>query len=599
MKNIIIIGAGTGGTMIANKLYKALDKKEWQITIIDPSEIHYYQPGFLFIPFGIYSKKDVEKPTKKFLPKKINFICSEVDSINPLDNTVILKNQNVLSYDYLFVSSGTRLSPEDTPGLKDKLWQVDIFEFYTAEGAIALGQKLKNFKGGKLVMSIVDLPFKCPIAPIEFVCLADEYLKKKGIREKTEIIYVTPLSGAFTKPIASKMLNNLLLSKNIKIVPDFYIEKIDNDNKKLISYDGRDVPFDLLVIVPLNKGADFIEKSGLGDELNFVPVNMHTLQVEKHPNIFVLGDAAAIPTSKAGSVVHFAGEIVFKNFMSIIKNKNIIHSIAQSVMLDFFRSHQMLDFIVLDGNHDLSGKGEDVVSALKSLDNEPNVRRIYEPTMIENMFIVPYSDNMIDIIKKNSSKYLISHFGLNEATFNSGVSIVSDISIKDLVGKYRYVLLGHYHKPQEIIKDDIEIYYTGSITQNDWGEKGEEKRFLVVDTETDSIKSVPTIGYKKFFDFQITNENKEDIIKKARQLKEEGHSVKITKKEEVNLADISEEFVVIDKTEKDITNRGVNSTMSMRDKLSRYVEINGIPEEKRDIYLQEALSIINSLSERK
>ncbi len=326
MKNIIIIGAGTGGTMIANKLYKALDKKEWQITIIDPSEIHYYQPGFLFIPFGIYSKKDVEKPTKKFLPKKINFICSEVDSINPLDNTVILKNQNVLSYDYLFVSSGTRLSPEDTPGLKDKLWQVDIFEFYTAEGAIALGQKLKNFKGGKLVMSIVDLPFKCPIAPIEFVCLADEYLKKKGIREKTEIIYVTPLSGAFTKPIASKMLNNLLLSKNIKIVPDFYIEKIDNDNKKLISYDGRDVPFDLLVIVPLNKGADFIEKSGLGDELNFVPVNMHTLQVEKHPNIFVLGDAAAIPTSKAGSVVHFAGEIVFKNFMSIIKNKNIIHS---------------------------------------------------------------------------------------------------------------------------------------------------------------------------------------------------------------------------------------------------------------------------------
>jgi len=283
----------------------------------------------------------------------------------------------------------------------------------------------------------------------------------------------------------------------------------------------------------------------------------------------------------------------------ILHNKNIIHSIAQSVMLDFFRSHQMLDFIVLDGNHDLSGKGEDVVSALKSLDNEPNVRRIYEPTMIKNMFIVPYSDNMIDIIKKNSSKYLISHFGLNEATFNSGVSIVSDISIKDLVGKYRYVLLGHYHKPQEIIKDDIEIYYTGSITQNDWGEKGEEKRFLVVDTETDSIKSVPTIGYKKFFDFQITNENKEDIIKKARQLKEEGHSVKITKKEEVNLADISEEFVVIDKTEKDITNRGVNSTMSMRDKLSRYVEINGIPEEKRDIYLQEALSIINSLSERK
>jgi DNA repair exonuclease SbcCD nuclease subunit len=283
----------------------------------------------------------------------------------------------------------------------------------------------------------------------------------------------------------------------------------------------------------------------------------------------------------------------------ILHNKNIIHSIAQSVMLDFFRAYRMLDFIVLDGNHDLSGKGEDVVSALKSLDNEPNVRRIYEPTRIENMFVVPYSSDMIDVIKKNSSKYLISHFGLNEATFNSGVSVISDIGLRDLVGKYRYVLLGHYHKPQEIIKDDIEVYYTGSITQNDWGEKEEEKRFLVVDTDTNSIQSIPTKGYKKFFDLQITNENKEDVIKKARELKEEGHSVKITRKEEVDISDIAKEFVVIDKTEKDITNRGLSSSMSMADKLSKFMEIHKIPEEKRTAYGQEAMDIINSVFERK
>ncbi len=284
----------------------------------------------------------------------------------------------------------------------------------------------------------------------------------------------------------------------------------------------------------------------------------------------------------------------------LLHNKNIIHSIAQSVMLDFFRSYRMLDFIVLDGNHDLSGKGTDVVSALKSLDNEPNVRRIYEPTKIDDdILVVPYSDNMIDVIKKNSSKYLISHFGLNEATLNSGISIVSNISMKDLSGKYQYVLLGHYHKPQEIIGDNIEIYYTGSITQNDWGEKEEDKRFLVVNTDTGCIQSIPTKGYKKFFDLQITNENKEEVIKKARELREDGHNVKITRKEEVDVNEISKEFLVVDKTEKDITNRGLSSSMSMADKFSKYMEIHGIPENKRTVYGQEAMDIVNSVFERK
>jgi len=288
----------------------------------------------------------------------------------------------------------------------------------------------------------------------------------------------------------------------------------------------------------------------------------------------------------------------------LLHNKSIIYSLAQSILLDFFREYKDLNFIVLDGNHDLSGKGSDVVSALKSLDNEPNVRRVSKPTRITDdsgldILIVPYSDNMIDAIKKSSAKYLISHFGLNEGTLNSGVSIISDIGLKDLVGKYQYVLLGHYHKPQEITKDNISVYYSGSITQNDWGEKGEEKRFLIVDTDTDTIESVPTKGYKKYFDLQITEENKTEVIKKARELKEEGHNVKITRKEAVDIDDINKEFMVVDKVEKDITNRGLSSTMSMRDKLMRYLEVNEIPEDKRDIYLQEALDIVNSVAERK
>lgn len=319
MKKIVILGAGTGGTIMANKLRKSLPANEWEITIVDKETQHYYQPGFLFIPFGSYSEKDVVKPAKAFIPSGVQMIRSEISGIEPTMNKVTLSDGKEISYDFLIVATGTQTAPEETPGLKDKLWQKEIFDFYTLEGALLLHQYLKNWQGGKLVMAITEMPFKCPVAPIEFVCLADAYFKKRGIRDKVEISLVTPLPGAFTKPIATKMLGQVLNEKNITIIPDFYIEHIDNDEKKLVSYDEKEIPFDLLTIVPMNKGAEFIGTSGLGDDLNFIPVNKQTLRHETYPNIFAIGDAAAIPTSKAGSVVHFEGEVLFENIMSAIK----------------------------------------------------------------------------------------------------------------------------------------------------------------------------------------------------------------------------------------------------------------------------------------
>lgn len=321
MKNILILGAGTAGSIMANKLYKALDKNQWKITVIDQDNVHYYQPGFLFLPFGTYKKKDVFKAKDKFIPKGVEFIYGDIDEVMPSENQVLLKGGKTFGYDYLIIATGAKLAPEETLGLIDKLWQKQVFEFYTMEGALALHEYFEKWQGGKLVMSIVDMPFKCPVAPIEFVCLADAYFTKRGIRDKVEITYVTPLPGAFTKPVATKMLSEMLKEKNINVVADFYLERVDNDEKKLVSYDGKEVPFDVLTIVPLNKGADFVGKSGLGDELNFIPVNKHTLQVEAHKNIFVLGDAAAIPASKAGSVAHFAADALFENMMAIFEGK--------------------------------------------------------------------------------------------------------------------------------------------------------------------------------------------------------------------------------------------------------------------------------------
>ncbi|MGQ8337600.1 type III sulfide quinone reductase, selenoprotein subtype [Sunxiuqinia sp. A32] len=324
MKRIVILGAGTAGTMMANKLRKALDRDDWEITIVDKHRTHYYQPGFLFIPFGIYNKQDVIKPKADFFPAGVKSIFSRIERIIGEENKVLLEGGKVLNYDFLIIATGTQTVPEETPGLKDKLWYKEIFDFYTVEGSVALQKYFKQWEGGKLVLCISELPFKCPVAPIEFVCLADAYFTEKGIRDKVDITYVTPLPGAFTKPIATKMLSELLNEKNIKVVPDFYLESVDNDKKVIKSYDEKEIPFDVLTIVPVNMGSEVIERSGLGDDMNFVPTNKETLQSEAFENIFVIGDAANLPTSKAGSVAHFAGEILFENMLSAIEGRPLL-----------------------------------------------------------------------------------------------------------------------------------------------------------------------------------------------------------------------------------------------------------------------------------
>jgi sulfide:quinone oxidoreductase len=321
MKRIVILGAGTAGTMMLNKLTKTLDPKSWRITIIDSNENHYYQPGFLFIPFGIYSKDDVIEPKRKYFPKKADAVFEEIDKIVGEENKVILMNGDTIEYDYLIIATGTDIRPEEIEGLNEELWRKEIFDFYTIEGATALGEFFKTWEGGKLVLNIAEMPIKCPVAPLEFVFLADDYFKKRGIRDKVDITLVTPLDAAFTKPIAARELGGFMEDKGINIVTEFNIARVDNDTKIIHSWDEQEVPFDVLISIPTNMGSDAIERSGLGDELNFIPTNKHTLQSDAFENIFVIGDATNLPSSKAGSVAHFEADILTENILSAIEDK--------------------------------------------------------------------------------------------------------------------------------------------------------------------------------------------------------------------------------------------------------------------------------------
>ena len=352
MKNLLILGAGTSGTMMANHLRRELPKTEWNISIVDKEETHYYQPGFLFLPFDIYKPKQVKKSIDKFIPKGVNLIKEKIDRINKDTDQVFLQNGAILPYDVLIIATGTDIAPGEIEGMDGDQWHKDIFDFYTFEGSKNLRDKLRVWEGGKLVVHICEMPIKCPVAPLEFAFLSDSFFINKDMREKVDITFVTPMDGAFTKPVATRELNHLLKEKNINLVSNFNIEKVDTENNKIIDYGGKEVEYDLLVTVPTNMGDEMIERSGIGDDLNFVPTDKNTLQSKIKDNIFVIGDATNLPASKAGSVAHFEAEILTENVLRFVEGKEMKASFdghsncfietghGKALLIDFNYNHE-------------------------------------------------------------------------------------------------------------------------------------------------------------------------------------------------------------------------------------------------------------------
>src|SRR5581483_11099627 len=321
MNTLLILGAGTAGTMTANRLRKRLTADEWKITIVDEDPVYYFQPGFLFVPFGIFSQADVVKPRRHFISNGIDYLGAEVDRVQAEKNRVLLRSDEHLDYDVLIVATGATTAPEQTEGMLGNDWRTRVFDFYTFEGASALHGALRNWNGGRLVVHITELPIKCPVAPLEFAFLADSWLKDRRSRDKTEIVYVTQLSSAFTKPMAADVLGRVLEEKRIKVVTDFHIGRIDNDRHKIVSRDRKEIDYDLLVTVPTNTGDVAMGRSGLGNELNFVATNQHTLQSKQYPNIFVLGDATDLPLPKSSLVARFQTAVLTENILNHIKNE--------------------------------------------------------------------------------------------------------------------------------------------------------------------------------------------------------------------------------------------------------------------------------------
>ena len=314
-KHVVILGAGTGGTLAANRLRRVLGA-DVRISVVDQDDNHVYQPGLLFLPFGLATTEELVRPRALQLHGAIGYHRGAVEHVDVERHQVFLDDGTLLRYDILVVATGARLIPEETEGLTGPGWGRSVHTFYDLPGAATLADALRTFDHGRLVVNVVDLPIKCPVAPLEFCFLADWYFRERGVRDNIDIVYATPLDAAFTKPVAARALSGLLEEKGVELVTEFNTGEVEADDTggRLISFDGQEIEFDRAVVVPAHSGAAWVGRSpGLGDDLDFVPTDQHTLVSTASPDVFVIGDAAAVPTSKAGSVTHFEGEVLVRN----------------------------------------------------------------------------------------------------------------------------------------------------------------------------------------------------------------------------------------------------------------------------------------------
>lgn len=321
MKRIVILGAGTAGTAMANRLVRLLPEDAWHVVLLDRDDVHVYQPGLLFVPFGMYRDDELVRPRTRTADPRVDLRLCGIERVEPETRRVVLGDGTSLHYDFLIVATGSRIMPELVPGLTQEGWRTTAHDFYTVEGARALRRAFETFTGGRIVIDIAEMPIKCPVAPLELAFLADAYFTERGIRDKVELVYATPLEGPFTKPVCSRVLHGKFASRNIDVAGDFNVATVDGRTRRIAAYDGRELEYDLLISIPPHNGADVIARSGMGDPGGWVPTDKHTLAATQLPNTYVLGDATDLPSSKAGAVAHFQADVLAENLLAAIDDR--------------------------------------------------------------------------------------------------------------------------------------------------------------------------------------------------------------------------------------------------------------------------------------
>ena len=318
MNRVVILGGGVGGTIVANRLARRLGRRQdVEITVVDWTGEHVYQPGFMYIAFGHERASSLVRPERGLLDERVAVVVGEIIRVDESTRTVVLSDGRRLGYDYLVIATGSRIVPDEIAHFSE-----EAHHFYTAEAAERLRAALDAFTGGRIVVGIAGMPYKCPPAPLEVSFLIEAELRQRGLRDRSEVHFCSPIGRAFTIESVSDMATPILEEKGIELHTFFNVETIDAERKVVQSLEGEELAYDLLVLVPPHKGARFLIDSGFAQAPGgWLPTDRSTLQVGGRPNVFALGDATDLPLSKAGSTAHFEAPIVTERIAAAIENR--------------------------------------------------------------------------------------------------------------------------------------------------------------------------------------------------------------------------------------------------------------------------------------
>ncbi len=309
---VVVLGGGVGGTLVANLLKKEL-KRDATVTVVDGTGMHLYQPGFLYVALDQANALWLTRDERTLLRKDVDLVVERAVRVDPAAQTVTLERGGTLPYDYLVMATGSRLDRDAVPGYDG------THDFYSLDGALRLREELRRFRGGRVRVGVAGIPYKCPPAPVEFVLMLDEYLRRRGVREKSAITLLSPLNRAFTIESASRLVQPIFDRRGIELQTFFNVESVDPAKGSVSSLEGETVDYDLLVLVPPHRGSAVVEASGLGDAGGWIPTDRNTLRHENHQRIFAIGDATNLPISKSGSTAHFEAPVVASRIASLVK----------------------------------------------------------------------------------------------------------------------------------------------------------------------------------------------------------------------------------------------------------------------------------------
>ena len=325
MTRIVILGGGVGGTLTANLLVRKLRRRiragEVTVIVVDATGHHTYQPGFMYIAMGGERAQNLQRPERGLLDPLVQLLIGEVASVDERTSTVFLADGEPLGYDYLVLATGSRIVPEEI-----EHFETQAHHFYTAEAAAELRRALDAFDGGRIVIGIAGMPYKCPPAPLEVAFLIEAELRKRRLRERSELHFCSPIGRAFTIESVSDMATPILDQRGIELHTFFNVESIDSDRKVVASLEGEELPYDLLILVPPHKGQQFLIDSGLAPAPGgWLPTNRATLEVGGRTHVFAIGDATDLPLSKAGSTAHFEAPVVTERIAAAIEGRALDH----------------------------------------------------------------------------------------------------------------------------------------------------------------------------------------------------------------------------------------------------------------------------------